>query len=430
MNNTKVKKFNIELLIPIIAFVFPRRLKICGLYSNYLILIIGFILLLSKNKGKLKIMIGSKELPLFLYLISFVGIALVRLDFKKIFEYGIEFVLLTVYIINVVDSESKFKKILVYLRNVATVLSILGIIESLFKFNIFDYISGEPSVYTAVTMRFGLARCRTSFTMSINFAMFLVLCLLNDYYLLTLDDINKKYSKFFIIIHILGLIFTFSRMPILVAVLISFLFGIRCGTLKILKKLIPYFLGILFIYFTLVYIFGFTKIKNSFSNLWNLFYAVFSNEAAGNISSDVNNANGIGQRLQLYDWIWDDVKDSALIGLGWKTDFSKTLYQNRVWNKYWVKTSIENHYLYLLYHSGILGLSGFCIYILGGLNICFLKQKNKFKFENGISFKFLMLCCILSYSLMIFACGGFDDLRLIYIFITLGIIYDGNKNGG
>lgn len=410
--------------MPVLSFLFPRRLMIGKLYSHIWFIIFCFVVV-ALTIRTICYKIKYNKIPIIIYAAVFIGIMFLRLEIKQVIQFGTEFVLLTLLVLNVTNSIEDVKKMLIYIRNIATLLSVFGIVESFTKVNVFDIITRTAVVYEgANALRFGMARCRGSFTTSINFAMFLVICLAIDYYVITWKDRKSENIIITTALHIVALLCTVSRFPIIIAVIMSLIFGIRCGVLKVLSKSFAYILVLLIGYIGFTYIGGNKTINNFINGMWTLFLAVFSDDAAMALNGIVGNANGIGQRLKLFEWIWGAVEGKALLGLGWRAAFSQELYNTTGEYVVRIKDSIENHYLYLLYHTGFLGLFAFVNYMIGGIRISIKNRKKQFDYEGKLKYNFFLPVCIICYAIMIFSCGGFDDIRLFYILITLGIVYN------
>ena len=127
----------------------------------------------------------------------------------------------------------------------------------------------------------------------------------------------------------------------------------------------------------------------------------------------INTAEGIGsigQRLSLWGYIFDSVKDKILFGWGYSAQFSVMIGNFN-------KTSIEVHWLMLLFQAGLVGIAGFICYQGGCLkSICATKTSIG---EYRVGFSYVMLIVTVGYFVVLFTCAGFEDLQMFYLLMAL-----------
>ena len=69
------------------------------------------------------------------------------------------------------------------------------------------------------------------------------------------------------------------------------------------------------------------------------------------------NVGGIGNRLDLFHWVWDSIKDHQLFGYGKGVPFAYRVNEFGL-----IKRSIENQYLSRLYRYGVFGMGSFNLF--------------------------------------------------------------------
>lgn len=138
-----------------------------------------------------------------------------------------------------------------------------------------------------------------------------------------------------------SVILTSSRAPIMAFLLLQMVFLYIIKKKKIFLALFGVLVAILILFVTDSIVgLGFMKKFNSF---FELFLSLANN-------SDSNNTMGVGNRLELFEWVSKTVKNNIWFGNGINTNFEYKVYS---WQ---VKESIENEYLNTFFHYGIVGV--------------------------------------------------------------------------
>lgn len=158
----------------------------------------------------------------------------------------------------------------------------------------------------------------------------------------------------------------------------------------------------------------------------NMLLAVFNDNYAamlGNIDG-----TGSGDRKELLKWVWKSM-DNKWIGMGGSAEFTYSLTEHSgIYSYIRTKTSIENQYLNLLYHYGIIGLiSAIWVYIQLLIKSVIQAVKNSSKWEGRISYPKMLAVILGTYYISFFGVHQIDEKRIFFCLIFLLIAYCNNK---
>jgi hypothetical protein len=313
----------------------------------------------------------------------------------------------------VVDSKEKIIDFIRCMTNCSIIYSLMCIVEAFTGTNIFVLLSGANKI---TKMRYGLYRSIGSANMSINNGVILafVACLLM--YSITNEVVDKKKAIFAYILNAFALLMTVSRTPILAFLFVNIMWMYRAGLFRTLRR----YAGRIFIVFMLlvVLINSSTSAKSVINNFTNMFVAIYDVSVASEVTSDFgSNAQGKGERFELYTWINDALGDNKLFGNGanavFEHDFQMTKKTRRT------KTSIENHYLKIYYYFGYIGLTLFILFLLSSL----LKTAKRLRIDKKRwSISYFSMVAQLSGIFVWFLVSAIDDFRWYLLLVTMEFI--------
>lgn len=234
---------------------------------------------------------------------------------------------------------------------------------------------------------------------------------------------NAKKSRVFWAVtwFIIGLdvILILSRTVIAVGVLVQLVLFRKQGVKWISKRLlviVPILVGLVFL--------NMDTMSSLMDTVKSLFYPIINELFGTSLSVSTGQIfQGSGQRFQLWSWIYESVKENLLFGKGFTDPFSREYVNSIISGQYAgtkytaVKTSIEVHWLYVLYQKGLFGLSGFIAFQIGCIKRTM--RKGVSAFEEKLSFQYVMMVVTISYFAMLFTCSGSEDLYFFYILMGL-----------
>ena len=328
---------------------------------------------------------------------------------RQIIMFLIGFLGVRYIILSGIKSENEFLKFIDYIIIFFALYSIFGIYESFTSINFFDILFKREVVLDyANAIRFGIRRNHGMCSVSINNGMLLNIVLtIAGYRLFNLRKTDKKFLICYILIWT-DLVLTLSRQVILMSIIIQLALAAKCGFTWIVKRIAC----ILLILFVLWLSIG-DILSSALSNITSMFLPLLEiiNPAYSSYYNWNEGIGGIGERTELWGWIYAAVHNQLVFGMGYETPFSIALSNNTI------KTSIEVHWLYVLYMRGLFGLTGFIIYQVG----C-IKKIFSCKCDIGeirVKFPFVMLILTLGYFVSLFSCSGWEDLKFYYMIFAL-----------
>ena len=329
-----------------------------------------------------------------------------------------------------------FREALYMLVYAAGFLCVTGVLEEITRINLFHVISRLPSGSFYTEIRLGIYRIETSFSNPIVYCAYL--CFIAGILIYLIDnEKNKKRKKFLRIIYVLVLVnalFTMSRSTLFVLAVEQVVLGYMTGAIRFGKKV---FIG--------AAVFSFVLLLSSFLGLpyvsklkdvWYMFLAVFNDNYSSLFSTSFGlNESGIGNRLQLFNWVAETVKGNELFGMGTSANFEYTVNATEsIWNySYtWIKTSIENEYLYNYFIHGLVGIVTFSLNICGVIIYAIKTSKESKTYnanaeeivEHRITFSKLMSILLIGYAITLFSVRASDNVRMFNVLICMLFAYN------
>lgn len=424
----KISLYNlIQVLLiffPILPFYFMVG-NIC--VSNILIAVVGLLgLCIIIRKHSLYVKIDG----ILLLLLIWIGIRFIAYELSKDFMEGIWFLFRTlicgIVVITGIRNRDNFLRAIYVLVYTSGIIACFGIIESITHFNVFSLINTAGTILNYNPLRFGLLRILSFTSQTIVYCIYCMFMASMAFYLLSIErkKVKKRLLLFiYFLLWVNGLL-TLSRSVILAFVVSQLLLLYGCGYSKFIIRIFQIIFCGLICYIVLG--FFIPQIKTIVENLIFMILAVFNDNYANTISSSFgsDNLKGIGNRFQLYSWVWDSLKGNLLWGMGSRTQFE---YQYTAhYGVYYVpstKTSIEVQYLYVLFHYGIVGLVSEVLAYIAVLWKCIKTNFKPALWEGKISFNFVCLVVFLVYFIAMFAVNQSSESRIFYVLVFLLLAY-------
>ncbi len=397
--------------VAILSCFIPTRGSILGINSGTLLVLCCIVQFFLTRK--------KLSAPWFyiLYLISVVVCIFVHFESRTPYIHFINIcqIIGSVYVVLVAikGEYSRFTEIIDFVIKAFLLYAIFGIIESFIKINIFDSMTGTQVVYEyANALRFGLARSRGAAGTSINNGM--LLCLAEGiiaYQLLRTSNKKRLYTVAYIVVFI-NCFLTLSRGVWLDLIISQFLIFLL---LKGGKKLILIFK--IAVAVVVLFVIGMVLFPSVVGGLVDIMDSMLNSIIVSLSGGSTNDEmGGIGNRFELWGWVWISVKDSLVWGKGFDSSFAYLTPEGAV------KQSIEVMWLYLLYRTGIVGVIGF-IWLQINCIIYSIRMHLKER-KIGIGFNYIFLASSISYYITMFSCAGSEDLVFYYFLIALLFAYN------
>lgn len=404
-----------------LSFIVPGD-TIRAFWILFIVFIIGAF---RKNTIRLSEVFGIGILR-WIYVITVVSSFIIHYysaTIRNIFNFVIIFFLGRYMIISEIRSRRNFDLFLNMILLIFFFYTILGLFETFTQFNLFDYITKREIVMGgANSIRNGFFRshgfCAVSFNNGVIMSM--IWCL-------AAYKLFNKLNIWNLILYILFGLYTFlifSRMVILVSLFSQFLLFISNKKISKLKISVAV-IGILCIFFLL------PGERTVLEGYLSSFIPLLEEIRNFSIYSSGIHSGGTGERFALLGWVYNSIRDQIFFGAGFLKPFS---YHYWFVDRYYLKESIENQWLWSLYRTGLYGLFGFIIYQFYCMkNTHIVSLSKRMKKKNGkykvlqtekLTFYSCFRIIVIGYFLSIFAVASFEDLIVFYFLYALYEAYN------
>ncbi len=364
--------------------------------------------------GKIKLLQMPVSVWFFwLFVLSQSVFALVDSGILRMATYLLTCVVIPYLIICFIDNRERFYQTIDVLIGAGALIGVFGLLESITKINLFQPLANGQMTEFFYEVRYGLLRIMTTFGHPISYGIYQCFISALIVYRLSTDFATKN-KKFYIIAFILStlnIFLTVSRIPILMFIIIQILFAYKKHKRNFLPWFILVCLGILLIALTIsVFDINIPFIDDLFAT----FRSFFKGETASS-----GETVGMGNRVELFEWVTKSMGNSWIFGKGFEAEFAYKVFE---WQ---TKTSIENQYLNILYHTGLVGLITLLLSYLGILYFAKRMQKKHHLLSNEKSFSFasVIFIVLLVYFIAQFGVQETDITRIYVILVSLLIAY-------
>lgn len=308
----------------------------------------------------------------------------------------------------------------------AFIVAVFGIAEEITRVNPFSLLNIDYEL-NYNPLRFGLLRILGFSQHTIAHGIYIMFIMSLCTY--TWQFCYKRFDKWLIgLLYCLlwiNLVLTLSRSIIICTIcsqlLILYLIGVR-KLFKVLFKLLIIGLPILLISSMII-----PQISTAIRYGFLMISALFNDKSATLISSAFGNDNlkGVGNRLDLYGWVYEKMSGYWLYGHGLYADFSYSFTQsNGVYTWTQTKDSIEVQYLNTLYQFGLWGMITEILSFISLLIFTLKKIRARKTWEKHISFNKIAFATFACYFMELFAVNQSSDKFIFYLFVMLTIIYN------
>lgn len=399
-----------------ILFLFPTLPQYIYITSgvnlvNGAVIILSIIALIDIRS--IKWYLTSYAIPFIVYEIYYVFTLISEDGLTQSLAHLICYIFIPMFVAGTICTRDRFTQAIDTLILAGAFLGIFGICEEITGINIFQMASNTPDVSFSQDIRYGLLRVLTTFSQPISYGLFQVFICALCIYRLNLST-NTRGNMFLYIAYFLSVInvvLSVSRIPIIACVIIHIILLYK----KLKIRLIDY----------LIYIGIFICLLAPFALLSNTSVLFISDlvHAFGSLTSEgaeSSSALGLGDRSDLWNWVFSSMGESWVFGKGILTDFSYTV------NEWQIKTSIENQYLSVLFHTGLIGLGiliiSYCCILYSSIRG--LRLNGNIIGEKQFTFNFLILIVFAVYYICEFGVQETDISRIYVLLIALSISYN------
>lgn len=426
-----VNSYNLMCFLIAIFPILPYWFKIAGINVAYLICLIVCILIF--------LVFGTK-MPLYsnmamVFIAQGIVVRIIQLflagNVKTLVFYFVTTVVLLSAMLHVVNSRNRFIGIINTLVYASGFVSFWGLVEEVTHFNIFSLLNTCDAVLNYNSLRFGLLRIISFSSHAIAYCLYLTMMLCLIFYSFQFCQ-NRKERIVKHVIYLMALgnaILTLSRSSLLVLIASQLvLFYFASGLKKFIINAIKFaaVAGVVIAILSMIN----SKVLNAVQMFFYMLLAVFNDSYSNSISAAFGNDNlsGIGNRVDLYSWVWQELKGYRVFGKGYGAEFSHQFtFMSGIYIAEDVKTSIEVQYLSTLYYFGIFGMISQLIAYLGTIFLCLKNKLIKAYWEEKVSFSFVAIVALIACYLEFFAVSQGTDRELYVLIVDLLIVYKANK---
>lgn len=415
----KLKLSNLIFFFVVLYCTIPNYIKITSIPLNYVFSAISIILIIF-YKGNVILIKKGIRFFVFINLVMLIPM-LYHKEYLNIFTSLVTNVALVVLLFVFIDTKQKFITLINYIIIGAFALEVLSLFEFVFEINVFELLATDYEFIKNVNnYRFGFLRISSSFYNSINYCIFLFFVSILIMYKSNIKDSIIKYSKFDRFVYFLTLlcsVMTMSRGVLLVMMGLNLLLYIVATDVKRKLRSTLKIITIAIVIICVTYLIG-IDVLGILMNLLYMIFSLFSINVQLKIANTFGtNVQAVGNRLDLFNWVIQELQGFEMLGKGIYTQFSHIV--NELGHK---KTSIENDYLLRLFRYGYVGLTTYIVMLLNCVGVQLRKIKIK-RMNERFSFVFIMFLITIGYIVVMFTVSAGEELKLYYVLIVMMFSY-------
>lgn len=408
--------FEIFAILVGIFSVIPGYVEVIGVNGKlllaFLIDVYGLLFIIGGNKH-----IFKYDWMFWLFLAVYNVQVLYDTGAYEAFTYFLQYTMICIVITKCVNSEKRFLTVIDVLIKFSFIIGFFGIFEAVSKINVFHVLAPQIEFYTEI--RLGILRIMTTFYHPISYCNYLIFIGSLILYRMQMIQIKGKqtFLRFVYMVVVINSILTLSRSTMLIFIVTQIFIAYKMGFLKMsVNKFWYVIITILPLLFLEA---SGSKVLGAINNIFLMFLSLFDSSYVSKITVDFGeNSSGIGNRLDLYSWVYSTVRDHIIFGMGTNTTFSYAISQ------YQTKSSIEVEYLRILFNHGIVGLTTLIASFVGTL-VFLIRRVNKLEIHaEKVGFNVVAFVTLLGYYISFFAVNQSEDAKIYLIFIGLVIAYN------
>lgn len=382
-------------------------------YSNLCSMMIIIIYLLGIKNKKI-INIFKFNFFFWLYLVVYAIFVFCTTNYLVGVAWIFSTILVSLVLIDIIRTEEQFFKIINMIICSSVILSIIGIFEAFTHI----YLIQGNLLEVSENMRYGILRATGPFGICINYGLYQAISAIIIFYKKTDNRLKCKKSKLLNVAYVLVIFSVFlsvSRLAMCLFIAVQAILYLQLGLKKALRN---FCIGIIIIAILIIIL---DTIGFSIFDLINDFTVSFYELIGINVEYKTSKTIDFGNRIDLYEWVINDMNGKTLLGKGLEAGFMHKIAD------WCTKTSIEVHYLNVFYHCGYVGLM-FLILSYANTIKYFFKNRNIDKEKN--SFIKVLLTIFVIYYICLFGIQETDLTRFYCELVAIGIAYIRIKNRG
>ena len=415
----RISKYSFNYILLLVLTILPSWFEIRGHIATSVVSFCMFVLIIfSIRKVDLQYVKESKIIWIWLCIRDI--IYALHGEYMRMITLTIMVLLIAIVCRQCINNKDSFIHALDTFIYFSFIVCIFGIIEAIVGNNIFLLLNNSGNVIMRNEERLGIMRIIGFTTQTTHYAIYAAMTSLITLYRIEISYRKNRRIAFYCIylFQLMNIIFTLSRTAIICYAIIIFIFFIKKGVKKFVRNISIAIIIVLL----LIFLWGETFIGKTVIMALGAIIPGLSHMVTGVASAEANNA--FGDRLKLYSWVFNSVKNNFIIGVGEKTNFNQEItIKNSLYTYNAIKNSIEVHYLYCLFHFGIVGMVSEIYLYMGNLINSFKAIRVHKIFENKISFEFTIFIIILFNIIAMFGIMQGEEMYTLYLLLFIWINY-------
>ena len=412
------KRLSISLIDFVILWylILPIFFRI-GPASVYHYLLIGAFIFVSLWKGLTFSRTGALPLGWNVRATLILFAMIMHGEYTSIIVYMVTPILLFCFLFSNIKTYQQIDKIIDVIIVASVINVFVCIIEEFTSVNLSYWLCTDDSVSYFSIYRGGILRVAGLFVNAINNGLFCVFVLgLIMYRIYQKQNPTQHIKRYWVIwsLNMLVIFLTYSRAAILAAVVVTIFMLSIAGALKLTRRRM--LIALLLLVVTVAVIFIPNPIQNSVTNIaisvLKVIDGILGTTFVGAMAENTD-VDGIGNRLELFQWVLNELKGNYVFGVGKNVRFAYAV------NQWFTKTSIENTYLLEFYRYGIIGLSSKIILFLSTL---WLAAKNAFFKRTNTFFHKMIFLEFSIYFLSLFTVAQNEEKKVFNLLVALEAI--------
>ena len=418
----KIKTSTMTLIFIALYPIMPSYFEIVGIPVQYLLSLLYILFCIFLSRGYFSTKLSTLETLIFLWALWRSFTCVINGELATALWQFLT-VVACYFVSHGIKDKDFFVKAIDIIIIVGVIVGVFGIIEAVTGFNVFEMLNTSGAELNYSTARFGLRRLLSFSSHTIQYCLYCMFVLALTLYRIA-NDVKKKgtyYIGYMIIFA--NAILSLSRGPILVMVISQLILLYTAGFKNFVKTIIKVVAVVAVL--VIVVIFAFPQVASMLRQIVYMLLAVFNSSYASAISSSFgSNLSGVGNRLDLYGWVWENLSGHYIFGKGPWAVFEHVMSYN-MWTGAIYKYSIEVNYLHTMYHYGIITM---VLEILMMLKLMISGTSRKFKtrsetYEHRLSFGTMFAIMVFCYLISWFAVQAGSEFAVFLICMSLFLSY-------
>ncbi|MBR5349027.1 MAG: O-antigen ligase family protein [Lachnospiraceae bacterium] len=405
----------------------PGYFSIGGMQVRELILTITAIMLILLSKT---IVVTKKDrsYPVFFEIMIWSGIFALIQIYHSEWIILLSQVMLWIVVIffgsKVINTKERFLEIVDCLIWGGIFVGLCGLAEEFTHFNFFSLINTIGTKMNYNPNRLGILRIISFTSHAISYGCYCMIILTMVAYRLTIE--KKRFLYFAGVLMLVNEVFAMSRGPMIGLAIEGVLILWFSGHQAFLKKVFKWIM-VLVIMVLLACVVS-NKVRTTVKLSGYVVLAMFDDDYAARLAEYgfKDNAGGIGNRIDLYKWVYEEAQDSLWLGKGAYKQFEHKFINSGGYVQ--TKSSIEVEWLRTFFRYGYIGLyAEIFLYLALILHSLYKKLKTPTEWEGHLSYARVVAALLIGYVVVMFSVMQNQEVQALSVVILLLVAYARNK---